>query len=282
MKSRIGWSWRIATLGILIAVLQAHSNGAERPPSALDRGFHSLYNLDFASAQQQFTIYEQEHPEDPLGAASQAARLLFSELNRMGILDSAFFKGSSLPRVSAAPDATAYKEFESAVSRSESIAQDQLNRDSKDRDALFAVTLDAGLRADYAALIQHRGATALHYTKVATKSAELLHAVCPDCYDSYVATGISRYLLGSLSPPLRLVLRLGGFEGDKRRGIEDLTLAAERGRYLAPFARILLAIAYVRERNPAHARELVAQLHQEFPGNPLFPREMARLDGTGR
>jgi hypothetical protein len=37
-------------------------------------------------------------------------------------------------------------------------------------------------------------------------------------------------------------------------GLPDLL--AENGRYLAPFARILLAIAYVREKETAHAREL--------------------------
>jgi hypothetical protein len=39
-----------------------------------------------------------------------------------------------------------------------------------------------------------------------------------------------------------------------------------------------LAIAYVRDHDKQHARQLLAQLHDEFPANPLFPQEMARLD----
>jgi len=50
-----------------------------------------------------------------------------------------------------------------------------------------------------------------------------------------------------------------------------------RRHYLAPFARIVLAIVYVREKDSASARQLLAQLHDDFPGNPLFTREMARL-----
>jgi hypothetical protein len=57
-----------------------------------------------------------------------------------------------------------------------------------------------------------------------------------------------------------------------------LQLTAERGHYLAPFARILLAIAYVREKNKPRARELLVSLRDEFPQNPLFAQEITRLD----
>jgi hypothetical protein len=268
----------VACLGIMIVILQAYCAAEERPASALDSGYLSLYNLDFAAARHQFELYERDQPDDPLGPASQAAGLLFEELNRLGILDSAFFTDSSLPRTKITPDAALYTEFDSALRRSEAIARDRLNHDGKDKDALFAVTLDAGLRADYTALVQHRGVAALHYTKAAAISAQQLLAVCSDCYDTYVAIGVGQYLIGSVSAPVRWILRLGGFEGDKRRGIDDLTLAANRGRYLAPFARILLAIVYVRENDPTRAHELLTHLRDEFPGNQLFPREIARLE----
>jgi hypothetical protein len=57
-----------------------------------------------------------------------------------------------------------------------------------------------------------------------------------------------------------------------------MQVTAKRGRYLAPFARMLLAIAYVREKDKPRARELLASLRDEFPRNPLFAREIARLD----
>ena len=51
-----------------------------------------------------------------------------------------------------------------------------------------------------------------------------------------------------------------------------------KGHLLAPFARILLAIAYVREKDSSRARELLLGLQREFPDNTLFGRELARLD----
>lgn len=266
----------------MMALIQPQSGAADLSIPDLDRGFQLLYNLDFAAAERQFVLHERAHPEDPLGPTSEATGLLFAELNRLGVLDSAFFKDSSRPRPKTSSDPAVYERFDSALQRAEAIARSRLNRNAEDRDALFARTLGAGLRADYTALIQHRGVAALHYTRDATNSAQLLLAASPDCYDAYVATGISRYLIGSLSAPARWFLAFRGFKGDKQRGIADLSIAAERGHYLAPFARIVLAIVYAREKDPERARQLLEGLRRDFPRNPLFAQEMARLDSGVR
>src|SRR5438445_533509 len=84
------------------------------------------------------------------------------------------------------------------------------------------MTLVNGLRADYTPLFENRSRVALHYTRDATNYARPLLAICGDCYDAYIATGISRYLIGSMSPPLRWILRMGGFSGDKKQGMVEL------------------------------------------------------------
>jgi hypothetical protein len=162
--------------------------------------------------------------------------------------------------------------------RSDQLARARLERNPNDRDALFALTMAAGLRADYAALIEKRNFASLRYTKEATGWAEKLLTVDPTCYDARLATGISRYSIGSMSAPVRWVLRLGGVSGDKQAGLNDLHVTDEKVRYIAPFARILLAIAYVRDHNRPQARAILASLQEEFPKNPLFAKEIARLD----
>jgi hypothetical protein len=57
-----------------------------------------------------------------------------------------------------------------------------------------------------------------------------------------------------------------------------VTLTAQKGRYLAPLARILLAIAYLREHKNADARTLLLQLSVDFPANTVFPKVLAQLD----
>jgi hypothetical protein len=100
----------------------------------------------------------------------------------------------------------------------------------------------------------------------------------PTCYDGHLAGGVSRYIIGSMAAPVRWLLRVGGIPGDKEGGIAELQLTAARGQLLAPFARILLAIAYVREKDTMHARDLLVGLQRDFPENSLFGRELARLD----
>jgi hypothetical protein len=95
-----------------------------------------------------------------------------------------------------------------------------------------------------------------------------------------LATGFSKYIIGSMAAPVRWVLRIGGFPSDKQGGIADLQITAERGHYLAPFARILLAIAYVREKDNPKALQLLTGLRREFPANSLFSREIAHLQAA--
>ena len=248
--------------------------------SPLDNGFRLLYNLDFARAQQQFTSYEQKHEDDPLGPACQAAGYLFSEFERLGVLESQFYESDAKfdNRKKLSPDPEVRKAFDGALARAETLARARLARDPHDKNALFAMTLSSGLRADYAALIEKRNMASLRFTKEATAWANQLLAVHPDYYDAHLASGISKYIIGSMAAPVRWFLRLGGVNGDKKAGISELELTAERGHYLAPFARILLAIAYVRDKDRARARQVLASLKEDFPNNPLFGKEMARLD----
>jgi hypothetical protein len=140
------------------------------------------------------------------------------------------------------------------------------------------MTLSNGLRSDYAALIEKRNLASLRYTKEATAWAQQLLAADPGCYDAHLASGVSRYIIGSMAAPVRWILRLGGVAGDKAGGIAELETTAAQGHLLAPFARILLAIAYVREKDLPRARELLLGLQRDFPDNALFGRELARLD----
>ena len=260
-------------------VSAAEPGSALAAGSGLERGFSGLYNLDFTGAQRDFSAWQAQHPEDPVGPVSEAAGLLFSEFNRLGVLEAQFYENDSSfqARSKLAADPQIKQQFQSAVGRAENLARQRLAKNANDRDALFALTLSSGLQADYAALIEKRNLASIHYTKEASTWAQQLLAKCRDCYDVFVATGFSKYIIGSMSAPVRWMLRLGGLPGDKQSGIADLQKTADHGHYLAPFARILLAIAYVREKDKAHALALLAELKSDFPGNPLYGREIARL-----
>jgi hypothetical protein len=274
---------RTVAYGVLAAMLRIGCVAANGPaPLSLDQGFHLLYNLDFAGAHEVFVGWQHQHPDNPLGPTCEAAGLLFSEFHRLGVLEGQFYEDDKnfLSRKKLDPDPALREAFNSVLDRAEKSARSRLANDPKDRDALFAMTLGSGLRSDYAALIEKRNLASLSYSRAASDWAAKLLAVNPNCYDAHLATGVNNYIVGSMAAPVRWVLRLGGVAGDKKQGIAHLQLTAERGQYLAPIARIMLAIAYVREKDSNRARELLTSLRDEFPGNPLFAQEIARLDGS--
>jgi len=278
-----GWAKLLGAAVLICTLPVAHAAaGPAIAPISLDAGFRLLYDLDFGPAHQVFSTWEQEHPNDPMGPASDAAGLLFSEFDRLGVLESQFYESDDAfaARKKLSPDPAVRDRFNTALDQAENSARSRLVKDPKNREALFALTLAAGLRSDYAALIEKRNLASLHYSKEASEWAGQVLAVDPNCYDAHLATGLTKYIVGSMSLPVRWILRLGGVSGDKEEGISELQMTADHGRYLAPLARIMLAIAFVRDKDKPHARAILASLHDEFPRNALFVRELARLDSS--
>lgn len=268
--------WFFLTLSLSASWLQAQ----ETTVPDLERGYLDLYALRFDDAQRLFERWSAKFPPDARGPVSQAAGDLFSELNRLGVLEAQFFENdeSFQSRPKLKPDSQLRTRFYARLAAAEQLARARLKVSPDDPDALFAITLVYGLRADYSALIQKENMSALRDTKRAAESAETLLKIAPTYYDAYLATGISNYLVGSLFPPLRWLLRLGGYRGDREEGIRHLEITAKQGHLLAPFARLLLAIASLRAGDPARARQLLVSLRDEFPSNPLFAKEIARID----
>ena len=272
----------VALMMPLVIAACGMASGTNPPAPQIESGFRQMYNLNFDKAEQDFSAFEQEHGDNPIGPVSEAAGLLFSEFHRLGVLETQFYEDDSVfaSRKKLNADPAVKERFEAALNRAEQLAHTRLGKTPNDHDSLFALTLASGLRADYAALIEKRNLTSLHYAKQASTFGNELLALHPDCYDAHLASGVSRYITGSMAAPVRWLVRLSGGNPDKQGGIAELQLTAQRGELLAPFARILLAIAYVRDKNKTKAVQELSSLRAEFPGNPLFTQEIARLSSN--
>ena len=108
--------------------------------------------------------------------------------------------------------------------------------------------------------------------------AKKLLVIAPDAADAYLGLGTANYIIGSLPGIKKFFLGFIGIHGDKKVGTQQLKIAADLGRYLRPFAKILLALAALGEKKPDVARVQLAELVAEFPGNPLFASEPAKLN----
>jgi hypothetical protein len=247
--------------------------------SPLDLGYRQMYNLEFRDAHSTFRDYVKAHPGDALGRTSDGAAYLFDEFNRLGVLQSELFVDNDTfnSRQRPSPDPALREQFDGDIAQSQDLANAVLQRSPDDREALFATVLNLGLESDYAAMVEKRDLASLAYTKRAGLAAEKLLAIDPTCYDAYLAVGVENYILGLKPAPVRWLLRVYGAQTDRETGIQKLQLTATRGHYLLPFARLLLAVAALRDKNRAEAKALLQNLAEAFPNNRLYRRELSRL-----
>jgi hypothetical protein len=245
----------------------------------IDRGYSQMYNLDFDEAHKTFVQWESEHPADPLGPVSNAAAYLFAEFDRLNILHSEFFVDTSIfhrqPKVM--PDPEVRQAFDRELEKSGRLSDGILAGTPDDPAALFAKILTLGLRADYEGLIERRYFDALKVIKDSRATAEKLLMIQPNYYDAYLALGVENYLFSLKPAPVRWILQAGGAQTDRDKGVEDLRLTAEKGLYLSPYARLLLAVAALRSKDVPRARDLLAALAREYPRNRLYAQELAQL-----
>jgi hypothetical protein len=275
---------RILLLAILILILvqiSVPSSLAEPGKKfQIESGFNLLYQLKFGEARKQFADWQWTNPKDPLGYIAMAASYLFEEFYDQHVLTSEFFLNdeSLLGGIRGKPNEGRKVNFEAANQKGKNLALKLLSLDSRDDNALFALTIATGMQADFAAILEKRQIESLSLIKEAEGYAKRLLVLQPDEADALLSLGATNYIIGSLPAYKRFFLWFGQVRGDKHLGLEQLRIAAEKGHYLKPFAQIFLALAAMREKQEDVARSQLRDLAVQFPENPLFKAELARLD----
>lgn len=250
-------------------------------PDPIEHGFQSMYNLDFQRAHQDFSLWEQSHPQDPLGPVAQAAGFLFAEFARLGVLESQLFTDDKTfdARSKLTPDPDVRRKFNAALDHSTQLADSALKENPNDSNALFSKMLVMGLRSDYAALIEKQNFAALSYMKQGRVLAQQLLQQKPDAYDAFLGVGVENYLTGIKPVPVRWLLRMGGIQPDKEQGIRELEQTAAHGDLLKPFAKLLLAVAALRDNDDNKGCSLLHELAVSYPQNSLYRTNAPQCKG---
>jgi hypothetical protein len=251
----------------------------EADPSVglMEKGFQYLYELNFDGARVEFLAYQKNLPDDPMGKAAEAASYLFEQFNAKGILTSDFFLNDAkfLGGVDGSASQNQNPKFVEANNRARELAKRRLKSNPHDVQGLLALTIADGMESDYDAIIIKKQLDGLKLMKQAETEANILLAIDPSQQDANVALGMSNYVIGCLPGYKRALVWFGGIHGDRLKGIQLMSSAAEHGHYLQPFARVMLALAYEREHQMDKAHALLAELAVQFPENPVFARELA-------
>lgn len=266
--------WLLAVIGCGLA------HGAGDVP-AFDQAFQDLYNFRFQASHQVLDRYIAAHQQEPLPYAIRASAYLFYELDRLRILESEFLvndKRIAKKEKPLEPDPRVRAAFIQALDDTDSRAAAALKANPNDKQALFAMCIAQGVTTDYMAFIEKHQFRSLSPAERSNSYAQRLLRLDPQFYDAYLTAGLSEYLVGSLPFFIRWFVHFENVDGSKTKGVENLETVARKGHYLKPFAKILLGIIDLREKKYREAHNLLADLTHDYPDNPLFRTELAKLN----
>lgn len=249
-------------------------NAQEIPP-----GYQHFYNLDFDLALADFERQAAADPNNPESYNHIAHTILYAEMLRNGALESELVTGTNsfLRREGLHPTAESQQKFADSVARSISICEERLRKDEKDKQALYAIGVAYGLKANYDFLVRKAWSDALGSASKARKYHEKATEIDPEFIDALLVQGVHQYVVGSLPRTLRFIGFFMGFRGDRTKGIEMLKKVEIYGKTNRVDAQIVLATIYRRERRPAEAIPLLSTLSDRFPRNYLLPFEMVQM-----
>src|SRR5215475_7191694 len=152
----------LRALLLSVPALCAIANASIQPVQ-LEEGYRQMYDMRFADAHETFRQYQAAHPDDAMGPVSDAAAYLFSEFDRLHILQSEFFTHDQhfVTDNKLTPDPALKQKFDTSIESARRMADARPN----DNDALFAAVLSNGLQSDYSALIEKRYRTSFQQMK---------------------------------------------------------------------------------------------------------------------
>jgi hypothetical protein len=243
-----------------------------------------MYNADFAGAHQALDAYQSAHRDDPIGYSVRAAAYLFGEMDRLMILESEFFADDKriAEKKKLKADPTVRAHFYKATGEAERLANSRLAVNAADKDALFALCIKSGVVTDYLALVEKKQLSSLPHARESQNQALRLLKADPNFYDAYLTTGLSEYLIGSLPFFVRWFVKFDQTQGSKSIAVQNLEKVVAHGRYFRPFAKILLSVIHLREKRPSEAEKLLTDLARDYPGNPLYQKELAKVSAKVR
>jgi hypothetical protein len=275
-------------VAILLAAMAAQTENEMTRPSAasdpIDRALHQMYNADFEGGQAIITAELRKNPEDPFLHALRATGLLFSEFDRLKILELDFFAddGSLTDRKRLKPDPLVGAEFFRATGEARRLASKRLAVDPNDTNALYALFVAVGVETDYVLLVEKKYIRSYSLAKEGQKYAAKLLAMNPPVYDAYLNSGMMEYVVGNLNFVFRWFVHFDQIKGNKQKAIEHLKLVIDHGRYYSPYAKLLLSVIYLREKKPDQALVLLTELERDFPSNPLVRKEVMRIKAQSK
>jgi tetratricopeptide (TPR) repeat protein len=245
-----------------------------------DPAFDHFYNLEYDQALTGFREAAAKAPQSADVYDHIAQTILYREMFHAGMLQSDTVTNSnSLLKTRIEMSEANRQEFTDAIRQALENAKARLDRNPDDSGALYALGVAYGLRGNYNFAVRRAYLDALHDMSSARKFHNRVTRIDPALVDAQLTQGIYDYVVGSLPLGWRMVGFLGGFQGNRARGVATLERVSSQGNANRIDASIFLVAIYRREHRLGDAVELLKRLIPTLPRNYLLRLELAGMYG---
>jgi tetratricopeptide (TPR) repeat protein len=267
---------KMLLVSLLVLGLAVVSPAAE---TTLSKGFDHFYNLEYDEAIAEFRKLFERDPDSAGARNHYAQAILYREMFRAGALESELVSGTNpfLRRPKMNPSAEDQRHFDESIAKSIAQSEARIKKNPNDSQALYALGVAYGLRANYNFLVRKAWFDALRDATRARKLHNRVTGLDPKIVDARLVEGAHDYVVGSLPWHVKMLGFLVGFRGDREGGIRTLEHVAQHGDVNRVDAQILLCAIYRRERNPQKAVPMLLSLIERFPRNYLLRFEIAQM-----
>jgi tetratricopeptide (TPR) repeat protein len=260
-------------LAILAAVTLPSSVFANGESATLRaRGALELYSLDRERALETFRQAVAADPQDAGAYRGLASALWLSITFRRGNMTvDDYLGGVSRSRPGPTPPppeiATAFNE---ALEHALTLARAKIAANPRDAAAHYELGATVGLRASYIATVEGSAVGAFRAARGAYDEHEQVMKLDSSRKDAGLIVGTYRYIVATLSMPLRLMAYVAGFGGGREQGLQLVEGAAAYPGDNQADARFALLVLYNRERRYPEALTQLAMLRDKYPRNRLM------------
>ena len=253
--------------------------GSASTPDPLRVALDHFYNLEYDSADKEFTEWLKQHPGDLRALNYLAATILQRELLRRELLEAQVYGkgGEAYEGEKQALSPELRQEFFGVLEEAERLADERLNKDPRDVEALYWAGVSHVTRALINLTLLKARLDALGEAKKARKLHAQVLSIDPNFIDAYLVLGMYDYIVGSLPWYMKVVASLIGYSGNRERGIAEVKRVSEQGNRAREDAKSYLGILYYREKRYAEALTVLRNLADLYPRNYVVQQEIARV-----
>jgi tetratricopeptide (TPR) repeat protein len=264
-------SFLVAVLAALLAAPFTASAQPETADALRARAVTLAYSHEHEEAAALLRKAVALAPDEPAMHRSLASVLWLQMLFKRGAVTVDHYLGSfSRARVDLQkPPAELDAEFRKHLERAVELAEAKLKADPRNVQANYDLGAAVGLRASYIATVEGKLLAGFNAARRAYDLHEKVLELDPKRKDAGLVVGTYRYIVSTLSLPMRMMAYVAGFGGGRERGIkmiEETAISGSENRTDALFALILV---FNREKRYDDALRVLKELRTLHPRNRL-------------